>query len=166
MTKKIQNTSYTKKAGKKAIVNNGNFKETRTPQFVENQSSEQQYTLQRLKIVPGEQSYNEATNLRIYNSNTITVFSNAIASSAQIQDQTLTIIIKSRSSHRRYSVRKGVLRTFAKFTEKHLCQGLFFSKVAGFKPATLFKKRLWHRCFPVNFAKVLRTLSLQNTCKR
>ena len=75
---------YKKKAGKKAIVNNGNFKETRRPQFVENQSSEQQYTLQRLKIVPGEQSYNEATNLRIYNSNTITVFSNAIASSAQI----------------------------------------------------------------------------------
>ena len=84
MKKKIQNTSYTKKAGKKAIVNNGNFKETRTPQFVENQSSEQQYTLQRLKIVPGEQSYNEATNLRIYSSNTITVFSNAIASSTQI----------------------------------------------------------------------------------
>ena len=24
------------------------------------------------------------------------------------------------------------------------------------KPATLFKKRLWHRCFPVNFAKFLR----------
>ena len=82
--KKIQNRSYTKKSRKKAIVNNGNFKETRRPQFVENQSSEQQYTLQRLKIVPGEQSYNEATNLRIYNSNTITVFSNAIASSAQI----------------------------------------------------------------------------------
>ena len=29
-----------------------------------------------------------------------------------------------RSSHRRCSVRKGVLRTFAKFTGKHLCQGL------------------------------------------
>ena len=25
------------------------------------------------------------------------------------------------------------------------------------RPATLFKKRLWHRCFPVNFAKFLRT---------
>ena len=25
-------------------------------------------------------------------------------------------------------------------------------------PATLLKKRLWHRCFPVNFAKFLRTL--------
>ena len=24
-------------------------------------------------------------------------------------------------------------------------------------PATLFKKRLWHRCFPVNFVKFLRT---------
>ena len=24
-------------------------------------------------------------------------------------------------------------------------------------PATLLKKRLWHRCFPVNFAKFLRT---------
>ena len=27
-----------------------------------------------------------------------------------------------RSSHRRFSVRKGVLRNFAKFTAKHLCQ--------------------------------------------
>ena len=26
------------------------------------------------------------------------------------------------------------------------------------RPATLFKKRLWHRCFPVNFAKFLRAL--------
>ena len=25
------------------------------------------------------------------------------------------------------------------------------------QPATLFKKRLWHRCFPANFAKFLRT---------
>ena len=45
------------------------------------------------------------------------------------------------------SVRKGVLRNFAKFTGKHLCQSLFLNKVAG----------LWHRCFPVNFAKFLRT---------
>ena len=25
------------------------------------------------------------------------------------------------------------------------------------RPATLLKKRLWHKCFPVNFAKFLRT---------
>ena len=54
---------------------------------------------------------------------------------------------------------KGVLRNFAKFTGKHLCQSLFFNKVAGPRPATLLKKRLWHRCFPVNFAKFLRTTS-------
>ena len=68
-----------------------------------------------------------------------------------------------RSSHRRCSVRKGVLRNVAKFTEKHLCQSLFFNKVAGLRPATLLKKRLWHRCFPVNFAKILRAPFLQNT---
>ena len=55
---------------------------------------------------------------------------------------------------------KGVLRKFAKFTGKHLCQSLFFNKVAGLRPATLLKKRLWHRCFPMNFAKFLRTAFL------
>ena len=30
------------------------------------------------------------------------------------------------------------------------------------KPPTLSKKRLWHECFPKNFAKFLRTLFLQN----
>ena len=62
-----------------------------------------------------------------------------------------------RSSHRRCSVKNGVLRNFVKFTEKHLCQSLFFNKVAGLKSAPLLKKRLWHRCFPVNFGKFLRT---------
>ena len=70
---------------------------------------------------------------------------------------------KARSSHRRCSVRKGILKNFAKFTGKHLCQSLFFNKVTGLRPATLLKKRLWHRCFPVNFAKFLRTPFLQNT---
>ena len=37
--------------------------------------------------------------------------------------------------------KKGVLKNFTKFTA----------------PATLLKKRLWHRCFPVSFAKFLRT---------
>ena len=35
------------------------------------------------------------------------------------------------------------------------------------RPATLLKKKLWHRCFPVNFAKFLRrTPFLQNTSGR
>ena len=69
-----------------------------------------------------------------------------------------------RSSHQRCSMQKGVLRNLTKLTGKHLCQTLFFNKVAGLRPATLLKKRLWHRYFPVNFAKFLRTPFLQNTC--
>ena len=53
--------------------------------------------------------------------------------------------------------KKGILKNFAKFTGKHLCQSLFFNKVAGLRPATLLKERLWRRCFPMNFAKFLKT---------
>ena len=67
----------------------------------------------------------------------------------------------NRSSHPRCSVKKGVLRNFTKFTGKHLCQSLFFNKVAVLSPATLLKKRLWHRCFPLNFLEVSK-----NTCSR
>ena len=45
---------------------------------------------------------------------------------------------------------------FAKFTGKHLCQSLFLRKLQA-APAILFKKRLWRRCFPVNFAKFTTT---------
>ena len=60
-------------------------------------------------------------------------------------------------------IKKTVLRNFEKFTGKHLCQSLFLNKVAGMRSATLFKKKLWHRCFLVNFAKFPRTFFLQNT---
>ena len=62
--------------------------------------------------------------------------------------------------------KKGVLRNIAKLTEKHLRQGLFSNKVAGLRPATLLKKRLWYRCFPVNFTKFLSTPFLQNISER
>ena len=51
--------------------------------------------------------------------------------------------------------KNDVLRNFPKFTAKHLCQSLFFNKVADLR--LLLKKKLWHRCFPVNFGKSLRT---------
>ena len=62
-----------------------------------------------------------------------------------------------RSSCPEVFYKKGVLRNFAKFIGKHLCQSLFFNKVAGLGPATLLKKRLWYRCFPLNIAKFLKT---------
>ena len=55
--------------------------------------------------------------------------------------------------------KKCVLKKFAKFTGKQLCQIHFFNKAAGLKPATLLRKRLWHKCFPVNFEMLLRTPS-------
>ena len=39
--------------------------------------------------------------------------------------------------------------------------GSLFNKVADLRPAILLKKRFWRRCFPVNFAKFLRTPFLQ-----
>ena len=62
-----------------------------------------------------------------------------------------------RSSQRRCSLRKGVLRNFIKFIGKQLCQSLLFNEVAGLRP------QVWHWCFPVNFVKFLRTPFLQNT---
>ena len=45
------------------------------------------------------------------------------------------------------SVKKGILKNFAKFTGKDLCQSLFSNKVASLRPATLLKKRIWHSLF-------------------
>ena len=69
----------------------------------------------------------------------------------------ITIQMTTRSNQQRRSARKAVLRNFSKFTGKHLRQVLFYNKVAGPEPATLLKMRLWHRCFPLNFAIFLRT---------
>ena len=52
-------------------------------------------------------------------------------------------------------LKKDVLKNFEKSTGKHLCWSLFLIK--------LLKKRLQHRCFPMNFAKLIRTRLLQNT---
>ena len=71
-----------------------------------------------------------------------------------------------RRSHRWCYTGKGVLRIFRKFTGKDLCQGLFFNKATGLRPATLLKKKPWRSCFPVHFAKFLRPIFLQNTTGR
>ena len=55
-----------------------------------------------------------------------------------------------RSSYRGSFVKKGVLKNFTKLTGKQLRHSLFFNEV------TDLENRLWHRCFPVNFAKFLR----------
>ena len=76
----------------------------------------------------------------------------------------LTGMLKSR--HPDVFRKKSVLRNFTNFTGEHLCQGLFFSKVAGLRSAILLKRRPWRRCFPVNFAKFLRTSFLTEHLRR
>ena len=48
----------------------------------------------------------------------------------------------------------GVLKRFATFTRKHLPWSLF-NKFAGLKACNIINKRLQHRCFPMNIAKML-----------
>ena len=66
-----------------------------------------------------------------------------------------------RSSQRKRSIEKGVLKILAKFTEKHLCQSLFLIKLQ--RACNFFKKGTLARVFPVNIAKFLIALLLQNT---
>ena len=69
-----------------------------------------------------------------------------------------------RSSYQRCSIKKGVLRNFAKSTGKHLCQSLFFSKVAG--ACNFIKKGTLAQEFSSGFCKFLRTPFVQNTLER
>ena len=59
--------------------------------------------------------------------------------------------------------KKGAFKNFEKFTGKHQRQSLFFNKIAGLRTANLLKKRPWRSCFPVNFAKFLKTPFLRST---
>ena len=62
-------------------------------------------------------------------------------------------LLSSEKFIQRSSVKKVFLKFLQNSQEKNL-SSLFFNKVAG---STLLKKSLWHRCFPVNFTKFLRT---------
>ena len=88
---------------------------------------------------------------------TFTSFLIITTTTANISDVFFFVQIKKvsriRSSHQRCFMIKVVLGNFAKLTAKYLCQSPFFNKVAGLRPATLLRKRLWHRFFTVTFAK-------------
>ena len=47
-----------------------------------------------------------------------------------------------------------ILKNFAKFIRKQMCQSLFFNKAAGQSLATFSNKRLRHRWFLIDFLKV------------
>ena len=49
--------------------------------------------------------------------------------------------------------KKGVLRNFTKFTGKHLCQSLFFNKVADLA-CNFIKKETLAQVFPCEFCEI------------
>ena len=55
-------------------------------------------------------------------------------------------VLNFRSSRPEVLCKKGVFRNFAKFTIKHLCQGLFFNKVAGIACNFIKKETLAYGC--------------------
>ena len=63
---------------------------------------------------------------------------------------------KFRSSRLEVFFTKGILKNFAKLAGKHLCQSLFFKKVAGFRPWTynfILKKEALAWVFSCEFCK-------------
>ena len=68
-----------------------------------------------------------------------------------------------RSSHRRCSVRKSVLKNVAKFTRKRLCQSLFFIKLQAEARVSFFIKLQAEAC---DFTKKKKgTLTQVFSCK-
>ena len=62
---------------------------------------------------------------------------------------------------------KKVFLRISQISQENTCARVsFFKKVAGLRPVTLLKKRLWHRFFPENFGKFVGTPFLQNTSGR
>ena len=86
------------------------------PNFVENNAN---------NIVPSGKIYSKAVPAGKMSIPT-KIKSNSLSPSYKIGSP-----VRIRSNHRRYSVKKGVLRNFTKFTGKHLCQSILFNKVAG-----------------------------------
>ena len=61
--------------------------------------------------------------------------------------------------------KKFILKNFAKFTGKHLCQGLFFNKVAGLRPhaCNSIKKETPALVFSCEFCEISNNTFLYRT---
>ena len=64
---------------------------------------------------------------------------------------------------RRCSIKKAFLRILQNSQENTCTRVSFFNKFSGFRPATLLKKSLWHRCYLVNFVKFSKNIFFYRT---
>ena len=66
------------------------------------------------------------------------------------------IFTHSEAATGRCSFKIDALKNFAIFTKKKsICVRVFFNKITGLQAYNFIKKRIQHRCFPVNVAKSL-----------
>ena len=84
------------------------------------------------------------------------------------KDSQLTLSLKPslfifRKSRLEVFCKKGVFQKFQKIHRKEPVLEFLFNKVAGIQFATLLKKGFYYRCFPLNFAKFLRTIVSKNS---
>ena len=70
-----------------------------------------------------------------------------------------------RSSHWRCTVKKVFLK-ISQISQENVFVGVSFNKIEGLKTWNFIKKRLQGRCFPLKFARFLRTLILKKICER
>ena len=66
-----------------------------------------------------------------------------------------SVCLNYRGSRPEVFCEKGVLRNFTKFTEKHLCQSLFFNKVE--------KKEILAQVFSCEFCKIFKNTFFYRT---
>ena len=69
------------------------------------------------------------------------------------------VVLNVEAVVQRCSIKKVFLK-ISQNSQENTCARVSFlikSQTLGLRPATVLKKRLWYRCFPVNFAEFLRT---------
>ena len=89
-------------------------------------------------------------------------------SKSQVKEKVTPVIWKNktlgdRSNRRRCFVKKDVLRIFAKFTGKHLCQSLLFNKKPGASCLQLIKKETLAQVFAREFCEISKSTLLHGT---
>ena len=91
-----------------------------------------------------------------------------VNSSVQIFE--LEILINSstifRRNHRMCSIKKAILKHFVIYTGKHMCRGLYFTKVAAYQACGFIKRILQHRYVLAYIRKFMRRPILKNICER
>ena len=87
-------------------------------------------------------------NFKSTNSHSLSTFTSCVSKRGGIKNLEAVV--------RRCSVKKLFLE-ISQNSQENTCVRVSFLIKLQATPATLLKKRLWQRCFPVNFAKFLRT---------